>query len=210
MGVLPLGCLALQSCLLIPKRLIVDSGIDICVDSTTGERRYLVQSLAYTIESETNRNMWLCPFGSLAKNPLANIAWAVNQYDAPVLALTQELNNLNIDKSDLIQVHEYANAVIVYLRPYVADIDRLNSTTEPQGCSVSVRVLFNPQHWQLPLYQLFIGCWIRKSAFLSYPSVHDECHRHAIGEKRGILFLDDAFSTNGENSTNCLARANGG
>jgi hypothetical protein len=58
---------------------------------------------------------------------------AVNQYDAPVLALTQESNNLNVHKSDLIQVHEYANAVIVYLSPYVADIGRLNSTTELQG-----------------------------------------------------------------------------
>src|ERR1700677_2243168 len=32
-------------CLLIPKRLIFDSGIDIGVDPTTSERRYLVQSL---------------------------------------------------------------------------------------------------------------------------------------------------------------------
>jgi hypothetical protein len=36
--------------------------------------------------------------------------------------------------------------------------------------------------------------------------VHDECHLQAIEEKRGILILDDAFSTNGENSTNCLTR----
>src|ERR1700733_14536017 len=158
------------------------------------------------VESHSIRNLRLCPFGSLAKNPLANIGWAVNQYDAPVLALTQESNNLNVHKSDLIQVHEYANAVIVHLSLYVADIGRLNSTTEPQGCSVSVRLLFNPQHWQLPLYQLVIGCWIRKSAFLRYPGVHDECHLQAIEEKLGILILDDAFSTNGENSINCLAR----
>ena len=85
------------------------------------------------LESHTIRNLRLCPFGSLAKNPLANIGWAVNQYDAPVLALTQESNNLNVHKSDLIQVHEYANAVIVYLSPYAADIGRLNSTTGPQG-----------------------------------------------------------------------------
>jgi hypothetical protein len=130
----------------------------------------------------------------------------VNQYDAPVIAFTQESNNLNVHKSDLIQVHEYANAVIVYLSPYVADISRLNSTTEPQGCNVSIRLLFNPQHWQLPLYQLFMGCWIRKSAFLRYPGVHDECHLQAIEENGGYMILDDAFSTNGENSTNCLAR----
>jgi hypothetical protein len=116
-----------------------------------------------------------------------------------VLALTQESN-------DLIQVHEHANAVIVYLSPYVADVGRLNSTTEPQACNVSVRLLFNPQHWQLPLYQLFIGCWIRKSAFLRYPGVHDERHLQAIEEKRRILILEEGFSTNGENSTNCLAR----
>jgi hypothetical protein len=85
------------------------------------------------LESHTIRNLLLCPFGSLAKNLLANIGGAVNQYDAPVLALTQESNNLNVHKSDLIQVHEYANAVIVYLSPYVADIGRLNSTTELQG-----------------------------------------------------------------------------
>ena len=40
-----LGGLALQPVLLILKRLIFDSGIDIGVDSTTSERRYLVQSL---------------------------------------------------------------------------------------------------------------------------------------------------------------------
>jgi hypothetical protein len=95
---------------------------------------------------------------------------------------------------------------IVHLSLYVADIGRLNSANEPQGCSVSGRLFFNPQHWQLPLYQLGIGCWIRKSAFLRYPGVHDECHLQAIEEKRGILILDDAFSTNGENLTNCLAR----
>ena len=89
------------------------------------------------LESHTIRNLRLCPFGSLAKNPLANIGWAVNQYDAPVLALTQESNSLNVHKSDLVQGHEYANAVMVYLSPYVADIRRLYSTTEPRGCSVA-------------------------------------------------------------------------
>src|SRR5580692_169095 len=93
------------------------------------------------LESHTIRNLRLCPFGSLAKNPLANIGWAGNQYDAPVLALTQESNNLNVHKSDLIQVHEYANAVIVYLSPYAADIGKLNSTTGPQGLWCSVRLL---------------------------------------------------------------------
>jgi hypothetical protein len=160
----------------------------------------------YTIESETIRNVWLCPFGSLAKNPLANIGWAVNQYDAPVFALTQESNNLNVHKSDLIQVHEYADVLIVHLSLYVADIGRLNSTTELQGSGVSVRLLFNPQHWQLPLYQLGIGCWIRKSAFPRYSGVHDECHLQAIEEKRATSILSGVFSTNGENSTNCLNR----
>jgi hypothetical protein len=160
----------------------------------------------YTIESETIRNVWLCPFGSLAKNPLANIGWTVDQYNAPVLALTQESNNFNVHKSDFTQVPEYADVLIVHLSLYVADIGRLNSANEPQGCGVSVRLLFNPQHWQPPLYQLVIGCWIRKSAFLRYTGVHDECHLQAIEEKRGILILDDAFSTNGESSTSCLAR----
>ena len=36
-----------------------------------------------SIESGAIRNVWLCPFSSLAKNPLANIGWAVNQYNAP-------------------------------------------------------------------------------------------------------------------------------
>ena len=52
------------------------------------------------LEPHTIRNLRLCLFGLLAKNPLANIGWAVNQYDAPVLALTQESNNLNVHKSD--------------------------------------------------------------------------------------------------------------
>jgi hypothetical protein len=71
----------------------------------------------------------------------------VNQYDAPVLALTQESNNLNVHKSDFTQVHEYADVLIVHLSPYAADIGRLNSTNEPQGRSVPVRLFFNPQHW---------------------------------------------------------------
>jgi hypothetical protein len=53
-----------------------------------------------------------------------------------VLALTQESNNLNVHNCDLVHLQEYANAVIVYLSPYVADIGRLNSTTEPQGYRV--------------------------------------------------------------------------
>src|ERR1700678_2381675 len=89
---------------------------------------------------------------------------------------------------------------------YVAYIGRLNSTTELQGSGVSVRLLFNPQHWQLPLYQLGIGCWIPKSAFLRYSGMHDECHLQAIEKKRVTSILSGAFSTNGENSTNCLAR----
>jgi hypothetical protein len=39
------------------------------------------------------------------------------------------------------------NTVIVHLSPYAADIGRLNSANEPQGCCVSVRLFFNPQHW---------------------------------------------------------------
>jgi hypothetical protein len=39
------------------------------------------------------------------------------------------------------------NTVIVHLSPYAADIGRLNSANEPQGHSVSVRIIFNPQHW---------------------------------------------------------------
>jgi hypothetical protein len=105
----------------------------------------------YAIESETIRNVWLCPFGSLAKNPLANIGWAVNQCDTPVLALTQESNNFNVHKSDFTQVYEYADVLIVHLSLYVADIGRLNSTTELQDSGVSVRLIFNPQHWQ-PLF----------------------------------------------------------
>jgi hypothetical protein len=130
----------------------------------------------------------------------------VNQYNAPVLALTQESNDFNVHKSDFTQVHEYADVLIVHLSLYVADIGRLNPTTELQGCSVSVRLLFNPQHWQLPLYQLVIGCWIRKSAFLQYSGMHGEYHLQAIEEKRATSILSGAFSTNGENATNCLAR----
>ena len=60
----------------------------------------------HLLESHAIRNLRLCPFGSLAKNALANIGWAVNQYDAPVLALAQESNDLNVHKSDLTQVYE--------------------------------------------------------------------------------------------------------
>jgi hypothetical protein len=56
------------------------------------------------------------------------------------------------------------------------------------------------QHWQLPLYQLVIGCWIRKSAFLQYSGMHGEYHLQAIEEKRATSILSGAFSTNGENA----------
>jgi hypothetical protein len=95
---------------------------------------------------------------------------------------------------------------IVHLSLYVADMGRLNSANEPQGCGLSVRLFFNSQHWQLPLYQLGIGCWIQKSPFLRYSGLHDECHLQAIEGKRATSILSGAFSTNGENSTNCLAR----
>jgi hypothetical protein len=62
-----------------------------------------------------------------------DIGWTVNQYNAPALALTQESNNFNVHKSDFTQVHEYADVLIVHLSLYVADIGRLNSTTELQG-----------------------------------------------------------------------------
>jgi hypothetical protein len=117
----------------------------------------------------------LCPFGLLAKNPLA-----------------QESNDFNVHKRDFTQVHEYANAVIVHLSLYVADIGRLNSTNELRGSGVSVRLLFNPQHWQL--------------LCATHPSVHDECHLQTIEGKRGILILDDAFSANDADSPNWLNR----
>jgi hypothetical protein len=86
----------------------------------------------------------MCPFGPLANYPLAHKERAVHKYNTPILAVTQESNNLNVHKSDFIQVQDYANGVIVYLSPYVVDIGRLNSATEPQPCSVSGRFLFNP------------------------------------------------------------------
>jgi hypothetical protein len=62
----------------------------------------------------------------------------------PVLA--QESNDFNVHKRDFAQLHEYANAVIVHLSLYVADIGRLNSTTELQGSGVSVRLLCSTHH----------------------------------------------------------------
>jgi hypothetical protein len=85
----------------------------------------------------------LCPFGPLAKNPLAHIERTVNQYNTLVLAVTQEPYNLNVHKSDFAQVQEYANTVIVHLSPYVTDMSGLNSAAEPQPHAVSVRLLFN-------------------------------------------------------------------
>src|SRR3984885_14910420 len=88
----------------------------------------------------------LCPFGPLANNPLAHKERAVHKYNTPVLAVTQESNSLNVYKSDFIQVQDYANGIIVHLSPYVVDIGRLNSATEPQLCSVSARFFLHPYH----------------------------------------------------------------
>jgi hypothetical protein len=71
----------------------------------------------------------------------------VNQYNAFILAVTQESYDLNVHKSDFTQVEDYANAIIVHLSPYVADMGGLNSATEPQVHGVSVRLPFNLQHW---------------------------------------------------------------
>src|ERR1700723_1257985 len=88
-------------------------------------------------------NIRPCPFGSLAKNPLAHIERTVNQYNTLVLAVPQEPYSLNVYKSDFTQVQYCANAVIAHLSSYVANIGRLNSATEPQAHGVSVRLLFN-------------------------------------------------------------------
>ena len=64
------------------------------------------------LESHTIRNLRLFPFGSLTKNPLANIRWAVNQYD-----VRSSHSLIYVHKGDLIQVHECADAIIVYFEP---------------------------------------------------------------------------------------------
>jgi hypothetical protein len=91
-------------------------------------RRYFI---VIPNESSTVRSLRLCPFGSLAKNPLTYIGRAVEQYNTLVFAVTQESYNLNVHKSDFTQVHEDRYVLIVHLSPYVADIDRLNSANEP-------------------------------------------------------------------------------
>src|ERR1700679_707405 len=111
----------------------------------TTSRCSIVQT--HTNESGAIRNLRLCPFGSLAKNPLTYIKRAVEQYDTLVLAVTQESYNLNVHKSDFTQIHEDTCVLIVNLSPYVAYIDRLNSASDPQHSCVSVRLLFNSQHW---------------------------------------------------------------
>jgi hypothetical protein len=65
----------------------------------------------------------------------------VNQYNPFILAVTQESYNLNVHESDLPQVEDYANAVIIHLISYVADMGGLNSATEPQNHGMSVRFL---------------------------------------------------------------------
>jgi hypothetical protein len=122
-------------------------GIDIGLSSIPADDVPLFNCPDDTNESDVIRNLRLCPFGSLAKNPLAHIRRTMNQCNPSVLAVTQESYNLNVHKSDLTQVQEHVNVVIVHLSPYVVDIGRLNSATEPQARSVSVRLLFNPQHW---------------------------------------------------------------
>ena len=94
----------------------------------------------------------LCPFGPLAKNPLAHVGRAVDQYNALILGVTQESYDLNVHKSDFAQVEDYANAVIIHLSPYVADMGGLNPATEPQAHGVSVRLLFNLQHQHLDMH----------------------------------------------------------
>src|ERR1700723_2238109 len=101
----------------------------------------------HTNESGSIRNLRPYPFCSLPKNPLTYIGRAVKQYNTLVLAVTQESYNLNIHKSDFTQVHEDTYVLLVHLNAYVANIDRLNSANEPQDSCVSVRLLFNSQHW---------------------------------------------------------------
>ena len=122
-------------CLLVPKLLILDSGIDIDVACTTSERGHLVQAQGLHDRIRKHSECVAMPLSARSRR---------------IHSRTQESNNINVHKSDLIQVHEYADVLIVHLSLYVADIGRLNSTTELQGCGLSVRLLFNPQHWLLP------------------------------------------------------------
>ncbi len=116
----------------------------------------------HTNESPTIRTLRLWPFRSLAKNPLTDIGRTVKQYNTLVLAANQESYNLNVHKSDFTQVHEGTDVLIVYLSPYVADIDRLNSAKEPQDGSASARLLFNSQHWSNVPLGLWRSCWHRQ------------------------------------------------
>jgi hypothetical protein len=88
---------------------------------------------------------------------------------------------------------------IVHLSPYVADIGRYNSTTEPQGCGLSARLL-SILSIGGSFFQLIIGCWIRKSTFLQYSGMHGEYHLQGIEEKRATSILSGAFSANDEYS----------
>src|ERR1700721_2168120 len=121
--------------------------IDIGVDSEPAHDVALFN--CYIDESDTIRNLRLCPFGSLANNPLTYIGGAGKQYNTLVLGVAQESYNLNSHKCDFTQVHVDTYVLIVHLSPYVADVDRLNSANEPQDSCLSAHFLFNSQIWSI-------------------------------------------------------------
>ena len=148
------------------------------------------------VESHSIRNLRLCPFGSLAKNPLANIGWAVNQYDAPVLGLSQESNNLNVHKSDFTWVHEIGERAH---RPFEPGCRRY----WPIAFDLSCRVVVCPSDSFFSTHHRLLDSKIHVPAVFGYGW---RVHLQAIEEKRVTSIHSGAFSANDEDSTNCLRR----
>jgi len=81
---------------------------------------------------------------ALAKNPLAHIRRALNQFNALIFATNQETNRHEVHQSDFAQVQHFTVAATTHCRLNRGDMVRLNPTAQPQSGHTSMAILFNP------------------------------------------------------------------
>ena len=82
-------------------------------------------------------------FRSLAKNPLAHIGRALNQFNALIFTANQKSNHPEVHQGDFAQVEDFTLAAITQVRSYAREIIRLNPAAQPQPDHAATAIFFN-------------------------------------------------------------------
>ena len=80
-----------------------------------------------------------------------NVGRALHELDAPIVAADQEPNHPEVHQSDIAQVQDIVGAIIIHFRSNAGDLIGLNPPTQSELGHTSAAVLFNSQHFMLPL-----------------------------------------------------------